>query len=237
MTVPVIESILFFPVEGGTSPSVLAPGGRLAIKGKHFGTAPGKIVIHGQSMHFEAKFKYGDVELTQLKWLDNERINGVIPSGMIKPLDKVGVEIRVHRADGKVSQPRMASFQVVSETRWLTMSNVTVEQCGKDSNNWVCNKVKHSKPECGFIVLTAPSFDYSPKPNAGDRGLPQELRRRGGATTRASTSTRYRSRVAGSSTTWRVGARHRRRASAPAEPIGRPASRGTSLPTTTSTTG
>lgn len=153
---PSIESMLpIAPFVNDLPPGVIVPGGTVALIGRFFGSEPGKVIVKGPTTDaFGPGYRYGEIELVDLVWESPERVRGRIPNGISIPTAApVTVQVRVHDATGSVSQPYPGQFQVPSETRWLTKSDVTVEVCGTDSNGWYCNG-QFDWENCGFIWYT-----------------------------------------------------------------------------------
>lgn len=78
---PKIEAVFDVPL------GPLKPGTKLYINGKAFGTQPGKILMYGN-------FPGGHIELVDIKWESDSKINGVVPL-FLKGQANQSVEIRV----------------------------------------------------------------------------------------------------------------------------------------------
>lgn len=116
---PAIESFLFIPGSiGGTNPSILAPGGRIYLKGRAFGRQKGRVKLVVNGSHFP-DYPGGWIPLENVKWESHEKVNARIPSGMKGPIFRSDVQIVLTREDGKPSAPRAAQFEVPVETRLL----------------------------------------------------------------------------------------------------------------------
>ena len=164
---PVIEGILFLPEGGGTDPGVLAPGGRVFVKGRHLGTSPGRIVVKGPGGIFGTDYRYGEVELLSPKWESDTQANGRIPADIVQPMQRTTVEVRVHRDDGQVSAPSIQQFEVPSETRWLGMDDVELLVCSEEANYHSCN-LRSGKGD--FCADTSIGFDYDFRHDAAING-------------------------------------------------------------------
>jgi len=66
VTLPKIEGVFDVPL------GPLRPGTKLLLKGKAFGTQPGKILMYGN-------FPGGPIELVDIKWESDSKVNGVVP--------------------------------------------------------------------------------------------------------------------------------------------------------------
>lgn len=78
---PKIEAVFDVPL------GALKPGTKLFLKGKAFGTQPGKILMYGN-------FPGGHIELVDIKWESDSKVNGVVPL-YVQGEANQSVEIRV----------------------------------------------------------------------------------------------------------------------------------------------
>jgi len=84
VTPPKIESVFYVPL------GALKPGTKLFLKGKAFGTQPGKILMSGN-------FPGGHIELVNIEWVSDSKVNGVVPLSVQGQANQ-SVEIRVLKA-------------------------------------------------------------------------------------------------------------------------------------------
>lgn len=84
VTPPKIESVFDVPL------GALKPGTKLFLKGKAFGTQPGKILMSGN-------FPGGHIELVNIEWVSDSKVNGVVPLSVQGQANQ-SVEIRVLKA-------------------------------------------------------------------------------------------------------------------------------------------
>ncbi|MCA9473827.1 MAG: hypothetical protein KC594_17320 [Nitrospira sp.] len=139
---PAIENTIL--VEGSiglAAPGILAPKGRLYIKGRSFGQQKGELFLKVKASDFP-EYPSGIVPLEDLNWT-NDKINGRIPKGMTGPIFRANVNLYVRRVDGAISNGFPRQFEVPVETRMLkrTDPEVRVIFCGVSlyaTNNSVC---------------------------------------------------------------------------------------------------
>ncbi len=138
---PRLESVFFVAGPVGTvSPAVLAPGGRVYVKGKRFGSQKGALflTVKGAKSAFP-QYPSGEVPLGDLSWSHDE-VNGKIPLGMTGPLESADVEVRLRRADQAISNGLDRQFAVPVETRILkgVEGEVRLIECGDAHSGGGC---------------------------------------------------------------------------------------------------
>ena len=122
---PQIESLFTAPI------GALRPLTKLYLKGKYFGTQPGKIILYSDTN--------GSINLQNVEWKNEENVNGVVPASTEKwPHQTLMVKIKT--ADNRLSGPVKIGFGAREEA-WLEMEDVIVEKCGRDGNMNACNHV------------------------------------------------------------------------------------------------
>ena len=131
---PIIESLLSVPL------GALRPLTRLYVNGKYFGKQPGKIILYREG-------GYSPVELINVNWVSEEKINGVVPE-LTKTWPNQTVTIKVKSTDNRVSNPMKVLF-AAREEKWLVREDVFVEHCGSDGNYNRCNHVRSGGGSCG----------------------------------------------------------------------------------------
>lgn len=122
---PAIENTIL--VEGSiglAAPGILAPKGRLYIKGRSFGQQKGEFFLKVKASDFP-EYPSGIVPLEDLNWT-NDKINGRIPKGMTGPIYRANVTLQVRRADGAISNGFSRQFEVPVETRVLKYTDPEV---------------------------------------------------------------------------------------------------------------
>ena len=142
---PTIESVVFQPADGGAfgmGSGVLAPRGRLILRGRGFGTTKSVVIIDG--------LPGGYIVLENLQWA-NKEIRGTIP---LTTKGKLGTRYAVV---AKVIMPELADlsnayplqFEHPSEIRALSgMSRAVLPHCGTDGNANQCNAYKTKGDSC-----------------------------------------------------------------------------------------
>ena len=128
---PKVTGILSTPTLG-----VITPGGKLYIKGKHFGKSTGKVLING-------KFWWGasSTLISVEEWS---------PTKIIAKLDKPElayknrdqqIRLQIKTAQGLSSQFLQIPFRAARETKWLAFddSAVKVISCSKNADANLCN--------------------------------------------------------------------------------------------------
>jgi hypothetical protein len=123
---PRIESAFRVPL------GALQAGTKLYLKGKHFGTQPGKILMYGN-------FPNSPVALVYVNWESDTDVNGIVPQSTNGQANQT-VEIKVRRSDDMLSNPWQMGFQG-REEKILTRNDVAVLQCGEDGNRNICNSI------------------------------------------------------------------------------------------------
>ncbi len=134
---PRIESLLFVqgPL-GFATPGVLAPSGKLIVRGARFGAKKGTLFLKGQGSAFP-QYPSGKIPLSILSW-EQDRVEGRIPMGMTKPLDRVPVEVHLRSATDALSNGFDREFQVPVETRVLGASDAGVLECASYATSNFC---------------------------------------------------------------------------------------------------
>jgi hypothetical protein len=109
-----------------------SPDGKLYIYGIDFGTKKGRIIIYGMG------FPDGKLELNQVVWESNSRVNGRVPIVTGVKDQKVKIEVVTH--DGLVSNRVEHWFRGTRERRKLKCGDpaVTVDRCSMQANSNHC---------------------------------------------------------------------------------------------------
>ena len=114
-----------------------SPDGRLYLYGIDFGAKKGSIIIYGMG------FPDGKLELNQVVWESNSRVNGRVPVVTGIKDQKVKIEVVTH--DGLVSNRVEHWFRATRERRKLKCGDpaVTVDRCSMqaNSNDCVCKEI------------------------------------------------------------------------------------------------
>ncbi len=139
---PHIESLIFAPgAIGAEGPGILAPGGRLYLKGRYFGAQKGAILLEVDPLFFP-EYPSGRISLKDVHW-SNDRVDGRIPLGMTRPLQEREVRVVVRRKDGIHSNRVEQRFEVPVETRILRRQDPEVRliRCGSTASENDCQLV------------------------------------------------------------------------------------------------
>ncbi len=177
---PMIQNMIIIPATADklTDVGILAPGARVFLVGRYFGSGYGEIFIKAPSNYaFGPDYPY-EIKLNGVVWESPEKVNGWIPWNVPKPMDRVNVSVVVRTKDGVNGTPYPAQFQVPSESAWVSRSDVELLSCGHDSNSYWCSvrndpfssEDDYKAGKCGFEHVF-PTEGFSASADAALHGV------------------------------------------------------------------
>jgi hypothetical protein len=159
-TRPVVHEVQFVPDPqiGNIGGKIMAPGGVVKLKGGFFGSQKGRVVLEVDGSKFP-EYPGGEIELQNVKWLSNGRVEGTIPKPMTGPIFRAYAHPIVIRADGKRSEVVSGHFEVPVEKRILSHTEAGVKNLSCDSD-W-CAPEKGNGVPAGITLSASAMYNAS----------------------------------------------------------------------------